>query len=308
MSVNEIHQPVETRHALSDQDRDREVQIIAALHHHFGSFQGSVREAYDAMSEQTPVAPDVVAEHVEQRNVQGWWVRPASSDSRKAILFIHGGGYMLGSAKAYLGLASQLAARTGTATFVLDYPLAPEYPFPAAPDAASRALDWLVRQGIEQIALAGDSAGGGLILGLLGQPLATSYVRSVVAFSPFVDLAFRGDSFNNAATYDPVFEKPTLTQAASTYLGDVSPKNGAASPLYAIPQVLPPLAIQAGSDELLLDDARRYADAAAARGGKVHLDIYEGLHHVFQNSTELSASRHALDAAADFMKGAWKTR
>jgi acetyl esterase/lipase len=135
---------------------------------------------------------------------------------------------------------------------------------------------------------------------------ARSEVASVVAFSPWVDLGFTGASFNDPATHDPIFQPPEiLRKAAEGYLAGADPKDGRASPLFATPGVLPPMLIQVGTEELLLDDARRYADAAL--GGEVRLDLYEGLHHVFQRSVmELASARHALDEAASFITNHWR--
>ncbi|NPD70437.1 alpha/beta hydrolase fold domain-containing protein [Lichenicola cladoniae] len=216
---------------------------------------------------------------------------------------------MMGSAKAYRGLASQLAARTGVAVFVLDYPLAPEHPFPAAFDATVAARRWLGESGFHRIALAGDSAGGALALGAAAKGDDQSpIIASVVVFSPWTDLTLSGASFTDPATHDPVFRPPqVLADAAMTYLAGADPEDGRASPLFDVPRSLPPLAIQVGSDEVLLDDARRYAEAANALGGIVLLDVYEGLHHVFQRSVEsIQGARDAMDAAASFVTDHWR--
>lgn len=293
---------IETIHPLPEAEHPIEQAVCAAIAAHIAGFPGSLRESYDAMTEQTPIAADVTAEQVGDGPVQGWWLRPESAPADRAILFIHGGAYMLGSARAYRGFASQIAARTGVATFVVEYPLAPEQPFPAAFDAVLAAKKWLNAQGFAQIALTGDSAGGALSLALLADDIA-----SAVVFSPWTDLTFTGPSFLDPNTYDPIFKPVILTSAAEKYLAGADAKDGRASPLHAIPDNLPPIAIQVGSDELLLDDARRYATAAAAKGGEVRLDIYQGLHHVFQRSTEeLPSARNALDAAAQFLSDHWK--
>ncbi len=298
---------IEKLHALSDEERQIEQSILAAIGHHFASFVGSRREAYDVMTAQTPILDGVTMEAVKQNDVQGWWVRPPCAPTDKAILFLHGGAYMLGSAEAYRGFVSQIAVRAGIAAFVLDYPLAPEYPFPAAYEATVAARRWLATQNISQIALVGDSAGGALALAALGElDITLPTVAAVVVFSPWIDLAFSGASFNNPDTHDPIFQRQLLAGAAATYLDGTDPKDGRASPLYSIPETLPPLAIQVGMDELLRDDARRYAAAAADRGGQVHLDLFEGLHHVFQRSAkDLPSARRALDDAAGFLTAHW---
>jgi epsilon-lactone hydrolase len=302
-----ISRLVETRHVLPDDERRIGQDVLAATGRHMAGFAGSLREAYDAMVAQTPIAEGVSLTPIDQDGVGGWWIHPAGAVDKRAILFLHGGAYMLGSAAAYRGFASQIAARVGVATLVPDYPLAPEQPFPAAFDAALLARRWLGGQGFAQIAMTGDSAGGALALAALQETGETSpHVAAVVVFSPWLDLAFTGPSFNDPATHDPIFQPQVLTGAAAAYLNGADPRDGRASPLYAIPARLPPLAIQVGTDELLLDDALRYAKAAAERGGEVRLDIHEGLHHVFQRSTsELPSARRALDAAAGFIARHW---
>lgn len=295
---------IETRHPLSPDDRRAAQALLAANASHFATFGGPLRAAYDAMTAQTPIAPDVVAEEVGAGVVRGWWLRPRAARADRAILFLHGGAYMLGSAQGYRGFASQVAARTGVATFVPDYPLAPEQPFPAAVEATLAARCWLQAQGIVDIALVGDSAGGALALGAVSNDPAG--VAAVAVFSPWVDLTLSGASMLSPDTVDPVFRRTQLADAAATYLNGAAADDGRASPLFALPDRLPPLAIQVGTDELLFDDARRYAAAAAARGGTVQFDIYDGMHHVFQRSTrELASARAALDAAAGFIDAHW---
>ncbi|EEA01215.1 Alpha/beta hydrolase fold-3 domain protein [Burkholderia sp. H160] len=294
---------IEVRHRLSDDDREAALSVLDRTQRLFAEFNGTMREAYDAMTAQTPVADGVDLERVENADVKGWWVRPESALSGRAILFLHGGAFVLGSATAYRGFASQIAVRAGMDTFVLDYPLAPEHPFPAAHDAAIEALRWMAKSGIRDIALVGDSAGAGLALGVLGADGGRSLnVACVAAFSPWLDLALTGSSSRSEATHDPVLTLPILANAAAAYLGSADPADRRASPLYDVPEHLPPIALQVGTDELLFDDARRYAATAAQRGNSVQLEIYEGLHHVFQRSTrELASARYALDQIAGFI-------
>lgn len=297
----------EIRHLLSDEERQLERSILIATAEQRAQFVGPPREGYDAMTARTPLAPDVTLEAVDQDNMQGWWVRPANTPVDRVILFLHGGAYMLGSAKGYCGFASQIATRTGVATFVLNYPLAPEFPFPAAYDAAVNALRWLETLGFTQVSLVGDSAGGGLALASIGKPnggLPT--ISSLIVFSPWTDLSLSGASFSDSRTHDPVFQPQIIANAAAAYLGGADPKDGRASPLYAVPDVLPPLLIQVGTDELLLDDSQSYAQEAAKRGGEVKIEIYEGLHHVFQRCVQdLPSARRAFDSAAHFLSTHW---
>ncbi|MBK0093203.1 alpha/beta hydrolase [Erwinia sp. S59] len=288
-----------TRHSLTDHNLLQVQQSLAEQQTHRANFTGSMRAYYDEMTAETPLAAGVRS---EQASDSGWWLHPQETRTEQVIVFIHGGAYMLGSAQAYRGFASQLAMRTGYSTFVLDYPLAPEHPFPAAPDRVIELLKSLIDSGIEHIALVGDSAGAALSLVALQHPQLVKKIRAAVLFSPWTDLTFSGASFNDPNTRDPIFQPSILRDAAAAYLQGTSAEDHRASPLFAHYGLLPPLAIQVGTEELLLDDATRLAAQLAEHGGEVQLDIYQGMHHVFQRDIRLDAARHALDIAASFIR------
>ncbi|KJV27314.1 alpha/beta hydrolase [Pantoea sp. SM3] len=288
-----------TQHPLTGHDQLQVQQSLAEQQTHRANFTGSMRAYYDEMTAETPLAAGVRS---EQASDSGWWLHPQETRTEQVIVFIHGGAYMLGSAQAYRGFASQLAVRTGYSTFVLDYPLAPEHPFPAAPDRVIELLKSLIDSGIEHIALVGDSAGAALSLVALQHPQLVKKIRAAVLFSPWTDLTFSGASFNDPNTRDPIFQPSILRDAAAAYLQDISAEDQRASPLFAQYSILPPLAIQVGTEELLLDDATRLAAQLAEQGGEVQLDIYQGMHHVFQRDIRLDAARHALDIAASFIR------
>jgi epsilon-lactone hydrolase len=298
----------EVRHPLPAGELALEQAVLARIREHFATFQGSRREAYDAMTAFTPIADGVAFERVDDADVHGLWARPDGAPADRAILYVHGGAYMLGSAQGYRGFVSQIAARAGAAVLSLDYPLAPEQPFPAAYDAAVAARRWLGAQGVTQVALVGDSCGAGLVLATLASPVADSpVVTSVAAFSPWSDLALTGPSITHPEAHDPIFQLPVLQGAAKAYLGAADPRDPRASPFHAIPRGLPPLLVQVGTDELLLDDARRYAAGARAAGADVRLDVFEGMHHVFQRAVaELPAAARALDDAMAFVASHWR--
>jgi monoterpene epsilon-lactone hydrolase len=295
--------------AIAADERVRE----SALHERFASFWGSatgdLRTIYDTFITASPMTDDVTLDAVEQEGVRGWWVRPASAAPGRAILYIHGGGYVMGSAKAYRGFVSQIASRTGVAALVIDYPLAPEASLPAAPKAAITAWQWLVARGFKQIAIVGDSAGGGLALvtleSLTRQPTGPAPIAGV-AFSPWTDLAFSGASMTDAAIVDPLIGYEYLQDCARKYRGNVDAADPLASPLYGELRGLPPLLIQVGTDERLLDDSRQFAERAGRAGVSVQLEIWEGMHHVFQlDVAHIESSRAALDSAARFLRNAF---
>ena len=306
--MNTTHTMNTTPLAAHEQAAERE------LLDRFARFWGShsnddQRATYDRFIAGTPLAEGLELEEASDKGVRGWWVLAQGWTQRieSAILYLHGGCYVMGSAAAYRGFASQIAARARTAVFVLDYPLAPEHPFPSAHDAALAAARWLANSGVKQLAVAGDSAGGGLSLAALTSMVNATDVPALTAgvvFSPWTDLSLSGASMTDPGVHDALLTRDFLADSAAKYLGSASARNSVASPLFGVPAGLPPIYIQVGSDELLLDDATRYALRARQRGVNVHLEVWEGLHHVFQlNIAELNSSRIALDRVADFLIG-----
>ena len=295
--------------ALAEQDVDAESALRAAFARFWGTAQGEPREIYDRFIGRSPAADGVRFEEVDSGPVQGWWCHPENAVQDRAILFLHGGAYIQGSPRAYRGFASQIATRARAATFALQYPLAPEHPFPAAPKTALVAYRWLTESGFSKIALVGDSAGGGLALVTLAQIAADKALTQAVAgvmFSPWTDLSQSGSSMGDPRVTEPLLNRDMIVGAARTYLGSALPRHPGASPLFGRFAGLPPLLIQVGSDEILLDDSFRFARLAANAGVPVKLEIWERLHHVFQlNSTELVSARRALDRAGEFLEKAF---
>ncbi|HEY3934965.1 MAG TPA: alpha/beta hydrolase [Gemmatimonadales bacterium] len=294
---------------LAADDRDREQEARARFAQFWSTATGDPRAIYDSFISATPIAEGVSSEQVETGAAHGWWVRPAGADPDGVILYLHGGSYVAGSGKAYRGIASQLATRTHRAVFVLDYPLAPEATVPAAPDAVMAAHQWLRTSGSERIVFAGDSAGGGLALVALARSAHASPPTAAIAglvFSPWVDLAFTGASMRDARIVDPLLTYEALQQSARMYLGAADARDPLASPLFGDLSGLPPLLIQVGSDERLLDDARQYAERAAGAGSPVRIEVWQGMHHVFQaDVAHLQTSGVALDRAAAFVAEAF---
>jgi acetyl esterase/lipase len=199
---------------------------------------------------------------------------------RQILLFIHGGGYSLGSLRSHGPLAAQIGRETGRRVLFPEYRLAPEHPFPAAADDVLTAWRWLTAQGARpaSVAVAGDSAGGGLTLVLL-QALRDSgqaAPAAAVLISPWADLTLSGASMTERAAQDQVFSQPRLSALASDYLNGANPRDHAASPLFGSHYDPPPLLIQAGSAEVLLSDAERLAEATAKDGVHVTLNVADG--------------------------------
>lgn len=281
---------------------DADIAAGRALRTEFARFwsaeQGEPRDVYDRFISATPAAPAVGVE----RGESGIWVRPDGASAENVLLFVHGGGYGLGSAAAYVGLVSHLAAHAGVPAFVLDYPLAPEAKLPEALNVAVDTLGRLCGEH-RAVVVAGDSAGGGLALVTITQAGRQGLdVAAAVVFSPWTDLSLSGLSVRENAIGDPLLDPAYLRASAASYLGSADPEDPRASPLFDVTGDLPPLLIQVGSDEILLDDSRRYAAAVDEADGSVRLEIWQGMHHVFQlNIAQLASARRALKGAGEFL-------
>ena len=267
------------------------------------------RSAFDDLMGKTPAADGVTYEAATLGGVPGWWCRPARADASVAILYLHGGAYVVGSAQAYRHFAGQIAARAKAPVFVVEYGLAPERPFPAAVEDAEAAYRGMADAGFPNIAIAGDSAGGGLALitaARMTQAPRDGGTPSPIAacvMSPWTDLALTGDSLESRAKHDPLLTRGALENASKLYLGQADPKNPRASPLYGEPVGLPPVLLHVGEDEILLDDARRYADLMAKSSSAAELHVWQGMAHVFPaNLALLRAAREALDIAGEFLR------
>ena len=265
------------------------------------------RKFYDALMEGVRPRADVTFESATIGDVPGVWVHPASSRSDEAILHVHGGGFVEGSATAYRHLVGHIAARANTKAFVPDYRLAPEYPFPAAVDDVLAVYSGMDANGVRRIAVTGDSAGGNLAL-VLAWCIATKAVHSkaslvgAVALSPLTDLTLSGASYEERADADPYFTKEQLADVVNAYLRGANANDPLASPLQGQFSGLPPIRIHVGDDEVLLDDSRRYVERARVEGIDARLDVWTGMPHVFVASIGmLKASAQALDAIGTFL-------
>jgi acetyl esterase/lipase len=223
------------------------------------------------------------------------------------VLYFHGGGYVIGSINTHRALGAGVSRAAKARVLVLDYRLAPEHPHPAAVDDAVSAYRWLLQQGIspKRIALAGDSAGGGLVVATLvalrdqGEKLPAAGV----CISPWIDLECLGESMTSKASVDPMVQKEGVLQLAALYLGGQSPRTPLAAPLYADLSGLPPLLIQVGTAETLLDDASRLAERARKAGVEVIYDPWEGMIHVWPLfAPMLDEGKQAIDKFGAFIE------
>jgi acetyl esterase/lipase len=266
----------------------------------------TLRAAFSELVAQVPVAPDVQQTPVELGGVAGVEVTIQGNEAENVILYFHAGVYVIGTAAATVPLVSDLVRRTGTRAITLEYRLAPEHPYPAAVEDARAAYEGLLAQGIApgQIALAGESAGGGLAVALLlalreaGVPLPSS----AYLLSPYVDLTLSGETLAEKREVDPVLTPDGLQARVPDYVGGADAADPYISPIFGDLSGLPPLLIQVGSHEILLSDALRLAGRAAISDVPVILDVTPGVPHVFQAYAGLlDEAGAALDRAAGFL-------
>jgi acetyl esterase/lipase len=271
-----------------------------------------MRARFERLAGSMPIGEGTEREAVTAGGRPAEWIRPETSEpagtAGAAIVHFHGGGYVLGSPATTRPITAGLARHTGLPVLVPDYRLAPESPFPAAIDDAVAVYHWLVEQGCEpgRVVVSGDSAGGGIALALLitlrdrGLPLPAG----AIGISPFVDLTLSSPSIDANEGKDPQVTRPFLASAVQHYLaGGEDPKTPLASPVFADLSGLPPILLQVGGDELLLDDSLRLAASAEGAGVDVTVERWDGLMHVWhQMAPRLPEAEAALASAAGWVR------
>jgi len=272
-----------------------------------GWSDGSIEEQrarLDKTSKYLKIPADIYCQPILAGGVIAEWINTPEADLG-AILYLHGGAYALGSVDVHREIIARLARATKIRCLAIEYRLAPEHPYPAALEDSIAAYHWLLTQGVEpsQIIFVWDSAGGGLALASLvalrdaGEPLPAG----TVCISPWTDLALTGASIQSKAKVDPYLDPASLQKYARYYAGENEPSSPLISPLYANLEGFPPLLIQVGTDEILLDDATRFAEKARDSGVDVTLQILDGMFHVFQLIPFLPETKKAVGSIAEFV-------
>ncbi len=260
-----------------------------------------MRMLYDQIGNAYPIEPGITVEEVELGGVRAEKIYRNQSDMDRAIVYFHGGGYVIGSLQSHRELASRITSATSSAVYLVDYPLAPENPFPAALESAKTAYKEIAKSGVP-VGVAGDSAGGGLALALLvalrDEGIMTA--KAAALLSPWLDLTLSGESLDHRADRDPVADRAQLVQWVSYYLNGMDPKVPLASPLFADLSGLPPIYIQVGTEEVLYDDSLRLF---RRDNNLVTFDEFDGCMHVFQQfSPNSPESAEALDRLGSFFE------
>ncbi len=266
-----------------------------------------MRLGFELLSQKFAASASVQTEAVEVNGVSAEWVSAAGVEAECRILYLHGGGYAIGSSATHRGLAERLSRAASARVLVIDYRLAPEHPFPAAVEDATTVYRWLLASGETpgKIAVAGDSAGGGLTVATLValRDAGDALPAAGVCLSPWVDMEGIGESMSTRSGLDPMVQKEGLLGMAAWYLNGADPRTPLAAPLYADLQGLPPLLIQVGTSETLYDDSTRLADRAKAAGVDVTLEPWDKMIHVWQLfAAMLPEGQKAIDRMGEFVR------
>jgi acetyl esterase/lipase len=257
-----------------------------------------------------PPGDDVVAVPVDVAGVRGEWVEADGASSDRAVLYLHGGGYVMGSFVTHRKLAGDLSRASGARVLMVDYRLAPEHPCPAGVDDAVHAYRWLRAEvgDAARLALAGDSAGGGLTVATLialrdaGDPMPAA----ALCISPWVDCTLDAASLASRADRDPIVGPGDLALFRDWYVGEADPWPALASPVHADLTGLPPLLVHVGDAEVLLDDACLLAERAERAGVDVTLEVWPEMIHVWHVfAGRVPESTEAVRRAGDFLRAHW---
>lgn len=271
----------------------------------------AIRAGADSMA--VPAPDDVAVTSVEAGGVPGDWVVAPGADPAKRLLYLHGGGYVLASAKTHRLLASEISRASGCAALVLDYRLAPENPYPAAVDDALAALRWMRDNGPDGASAAaktfigGDSAGGGLTMAtvLAARENGVPLPDAVFGISAWTDVSNTRPSRDSRLGIDPLFTDPAIIKGFETqYMGDQDPKQPLASPLFGDLAGFPPVHLVVADHEVLLDDSLEFAEKARAADVRVSVTVEPGGIHIYpQMNVALPESRAAIAEIGGFLRG-----
>jgi monoterpene epsilon-lactone hydrolase len=286
----------------------RVMQVLWAVPRNDEATAEERRLEMDGLAGSAPMAEGTDVEVVDADGVPGQWLRPPGVLDDGALLYLHGGGYCVGSVVSHTPMASKLGAAAGLPVLIVDYRLGPEHRFPAAVDDAVTAFRWLVAQGLEpeRIAVGGDSAGGGLTLATMlalraaGDPLP----GAAACISPWTDLTMSAPSMDANVDGDPMLDRSRLQTYADWYLGpDRDPTDPLVSPRFGDLAGLPPVVIHAADDEVLLDDARLVAEAIESAGGTLEFRTWPEAFHVFHATAGLvPEADEAIAAMGAFLR------
>ena len=237
------------------------------------------------MTKITRLATGIRVEPEQIYHLYGEWILPAHSSKDQVMLYLHGGGYVFGSCNTYRSFMTKLVKESSVTALIINYRLAPEHPFPAAVDDAAFTYQWLLSRGVhpKNIVLAGDSAGGGLVLAtmLALKDRQISLPKAAVVMSPWTDLTFSGESVQTKKDVEHFIPEGCIETFGGYYTKGSNPATPYASPLFGALEDLPPIMIHVGEDEILLDDSVRFHQKAIRAGVDCQIKIWPGMFHCF---------------------------
>ncbi|MDJ0813018.1 MAG: alpha/beta hydrolase [Woeseiaceae bacterium] len=266
-----------------------------------------MRRVWHGLANTLWTASGVDVRRTDFAGMRAEWLTPQAPARGKAMLYLHGGAYVFGNCATHRQLVSYIARSCGVRALVIEYRLAPENPFPAAIEDSLAAYRALRDEGYGpgDIVVAGDSAGGGLVMALLLslRDAGEEMPAGAVMFSPWLDLTASGESMTTRAKRDPWFKPPDMPIIASYYCEEEEYRNPLVSAVFADVQGLPPIHIQVGDDEILLSDSTRIAEKIEAAGGEVTLDVWPQMFHVFQVFVhQMPESREAIGKLVPYVR------
>jgi monoterpene epsilon-lactone hydrolase len=265
------------------------------------------RLSYERIMANLPMEDDIITERLAAGGVAAEWIDAPNADKNIVLLYLHGGGYAFGSMRTHRVMLAHVSRAAGARVLGLDYRLAPEFPFPAPVEDSVAAYRWLLSQGVKpkNIVIGGDSAGGGLMLAALVslKYLGLPMPAAGVGISSWTDMEATGQSFISNAEVDPSVNRERILTIAKIYMADKDHKAPLASPIHADLTGLPPLLMQVGSIETLLDDTNELAKRAKAAGVHVEVDVWDDMPHVWHHFAPiLPEAREAIGRIGEFIK------
>ena len=285
---------------------ERLLKKLRTLPPTFGEDVAELRQAIDKAAEFFPIREDIVREETNAGGVPAEWLTPKTASGDGVLMYLHGGGYCMGSMTSHRHMIANIARAAGVRALSIGYRLSPEHPFPAGLDDAVTAYRWLVEEGTppKSLVIGGDSAGGGLTLATLLKLREDGLDQpaGAVLISPWTGLTSSGDSIRTQAASDPILNPDRIGHVAQWYADAADLTLPLISPLFADLSGLPPLFVQVGSAEVLLDDSTRLAQAARDQGLDLELEVWEDMFHVWHYYADwIPEGREAIEKIAQFM-------
>jgi acetyl esterase/lipase len=273
--------------------RDRSAEVRHTIEDH--------RLSYERIMADLPIDDDITTEKLAAGGVSAEWIDAPNADKGTVLLYLHGGGYAFGSIRTHRAMLAHVSRAAAARVLGLDYRLAPEFPFPAPVEDSVAAYRWLLNQGVDpkKIVIGGLMVSALVALKYYGEPMPAAGV----GISSWADMEATGQSFTTNAELDPSVNRERILTIAKIYLADKDPTAPLASPIHADLTGLPPLLLQVGSIETLLDDTNELAKRAKAAGVQVEVDVWDDMPHVWHHFAPiLPEARQAIGRIGEFMK------